>query len=55
MARIEIADIGEGDELLELTRRTPRGGFEQEADVIADVVAAQHHTGEPPGRVVEDR
>ncbi len=55
MTRIEIPDIGERHELLELVRRTAVDGFEQEADVIAQVVAAQHLTDEPPGGVVEDR
>jgi hypothetical protein len=55
VARIKIADIGERDELLELIRRIPRDGLEQEADVVADVVAVEHLTDEPSGRVVEDR
>src|SRR5258705_494059 len=54
MTRIEIADIRETDELLELVRRAPCDGLEQEADVVADVVAAQHLTDEPSGGVVED-
>src|SRR6476661_4197183 len=55
VARIEVVDIRERDELLELVRRAPRDGFQHEADMVADVVAAQHRTGEPPGRVVENR
>ncbi len=55
MAWIEIADIGERDELLELFWRAPRDGLEQEADVVADVVATQHRAREPPGRVVKNR
>ena len=56
MAWIESADIGERDELLELLRRAPGAmGLEQEADVVADVVATQHRACEPPGRVVKNR
>src|SRR3979409_1901994 len=55
MAWIKITDVGERDELLKLVRRAPRDGLEQEADVVADVVATQHHADEPPGSIVEDR
>jgi hypothetical protein len=51
MAWIEIADIGERDERLKLGRCASRDGLEQEPDVVADVVAIQHHAGEPPGRI----
>src|SRR4029077_6532981 len=49
MTWIEIADVGERDELLELVRRASRDGLEQEAHVVADVVAAQHLADEPSG------
>ena len=55
MPRVEIADIGERNELLEPVRRTPRDGFEHKADVVADVVAAEYRASEPPGGVVENR
>src|SRR5258705_1183186 len=54
MTRIEIADIRETDELLELVPRAPCDGLEQESDVVADVVAAQHLTDEPSVSGVED-
>ena len=55
MAWIEITDIGERDELPELLRRAPGDGLEQEADVVADVVATPYGACEPPGRVVKNR
>lgn len=55
MAGLQIADIGERDELFELVWRMPRDGLQQEADVIADVEAVQYVADEPPRRVIQNR
>ena len=52
---LKIADVGERDQLLELVRRIPLDRLQQKADVIAEVVAAEHLADEPSRGVVEDR
>jgi hypothetical protein len=42
VSRFEIADIGKGDELLELFGRVAGDRLEQETDVVTDVVSVQH-------------
>ena len=55
VARLQVADVGEGDELFETLGCVSGDRLEQVSHMVADVIAVQHGTDEPALRVVEDR